>query len=121
MHLNTREIILKQYASNPIPDGIQKLIHNKLKLPDERLSKIARPRRVAALEEAIDWPNGPDQDNRVTTSLYRIGKYELGVYKPGKEAAPDYSNIQHYKACPCCGGSKSNTNNPNDMRPFINS
>lgn len=86
-------------------------LNKKLKIPTGSLTKHAKNRREEALNEAIDWPKGPDQDNRIFTKLYQIDKFSVGVTKPGKEAAPDYK-LKHYKT-------GERTNNPNDMLPLI--
>lgn len=99
--------------------GIQletlRLINNKLKLPEERLTSFAKLRRLGALNEALKWEKGPDQNHRKIKELYHIGEYTVAIAKPGKEAAPDYKGCRYYT-----GERKGEkTNNPNDMLPFI--
>ncbi len=88
------------------------LINQKLKLPNERLTPLAKQHRIEAVNEALEWEKGDNQEKRKITKLYFIGDYVIAVGKPGKEAAPDYKSITHYIT-----GEK--TNNPNDMNPQI--
>jgi len=104
--------ILLQYKKLGVKPKVLNLINDKLKLPNERLTVFARPRRLEALQEAIDWKKGPNQQNRIVTKLYSIDTYSIGVAKPGKEAAPNYKGCRHYIT-----GKK--TNNPNDMYPLV--
>lgn len=58
--------------------------------------------RAEAIDEAIGWPEGAGQAERTFTSLYRLGEFELGISKPGKEAAPGFKRL-----------------NVNDMAPTV--
>lgn len=73
-----------------------------LHLPDGRLSQVANVRKEQAIEEAMDWPRGPSQEDKVYKTVSRIGDYEVLLGKPGKEAAPTFSRI-----------------NPHDMLPIV--
>ncbi len=89
-----------------------KLVNDKLKLSDKRLTASAKEKREEFVSEAISWNSGPDQENRVYTEVYSSGDYSIGVGKPGKEASPDYKGFRNYKT-----GIKGN--NPHDMNPHI--
>ena len=106
------EVFQKYTKEMGIDIELIKLVNKKLKLPKERLSSFARPRRQETVKEAITWKRGSNQENRVVTKLYPIKEYAVAVGKPGKEAAPDYRRVKNYKT-----GNK--TNNPNDMNPQI--
>jgi len=103
---------LEYYKKLKIPKETLKLVNKELKLPDEKLTPSAREKRLEALNEAISWEKGTDQQNRKTTIVYQFGDYAVAIAKPGKEAAPDYSNFTHYIT-------KERGNNPNDMNPQI--
>lgn len=95
-------------------------INKELILPSvKNLMNFAHQRRAELLQEALSWKTGKSQEERLTTILYEVDDYTIGARKPGKEAAPDYNRIRHYNSCPCCNGTKENTNNPNDMLPII--
>ena len=96
------EVFQKYAKETGIDRQAIKLVNEKLKLPKERLSSFARPRRLEAVKEAIGWEKGPDQERHVITELYKINEYIVAIGKPGKEAAPDYKR-----------------HNPNDMNPQI--
>lgn len=104
--------ILQQYKEQGITKETLNLINKKLRLPNERLTPFARPRRLEALNEALKWEKGPDQKNRKITELYFLNEYTIAIAKPGKEAAPDYKGCRHYI-------NHEKTNNPNDMNPQI--
>jgi len=94
-------------------------LNNELKLPlVKNLTADSHHRRYASLHEALSWKSGPSQDKRKTTYLYNHSGFDIGARKPGKEAAADYSRINHYNSCPCCDGKLEGTNNPNDMLPI---
>ena len=108
------------YADTEIPKELFERLNNELKLPQvKNLTASAHPRRFASLYEALSWKSGPSQDKRETTRLYHHDGFDVGARKPGKEAAPEYNRIKHYKNCPCCSGELEGTNNPNDMLPII--
>lgn len=104
--------ISQQYNQWNISLDTLQLANEKLKLPSVKLTPFARSRRIEALNEALSWETGADQDNRKITKLYSIYEYTIAVGKPGKEAAPDYKSCRHYIT-------HEKTNNPNDMNPFI--
>jgi len=104
--------ILEQYKKSGISSKILSLVNAELKLPNVKLTPFARPRRIEALNEALKWEKGPNQENRKVKPLYSIGEYTIAIAKPGKEAAPDYKGARHYKT-------HIKTNNPNDMLPHI--
>jgi len=106
------EIIEEQYLGYNLPEEDILALHKVLKLPDVRLSPFARPRRLEALNEALSWEKGVNQENKIKTTIYTFEKHTIGVEKPGKEAAEKYIGCRHYKT-----GEK--TNNPNDMLPQI--
>jgi len=87
-------------------------INQELKLPDERLTAFARPRRLEALNEALSFEKGKDQEHRKIKELYRLNSYTISAAKPGKEAAPDYLSCRNYIT-------HEKTNNINDMNPMI--
>lgn len=89
-----------------------KLLNDKLKLPNIKLTSYAKEMRLKALKEAISWESGPDQQHRKVTILYNFGEYSVAIGKPGKEADPDYKNFTHYIT-------KERGNNPHDMNPQI--
>jgi hypothetical protein len=103
---------LNDYKKLKISEEKLRLLNKELKLPDVRLTPFARQRRIDAFNEAINLESGPSQEERKITILYEIDGYQIGVAKPGKEAAPDYKSVRHYKT-----GEK--TNNPNDMLPLV--
>ncbi len=72
--------------------------------------KVAGPKRMARIIEAIGWPSGSQNTLRYQ-SLWEGYGYSIKLGKPGKEAAVDYMN------CRYLDGHKGN--NPNDMRPSI--
>ncbi len=104
--------ILEQYKKSGISSETLSIINAELKLPNVKLTPFARPRRLEALKEALNWDKGHSQENRKVTALYTIGGFTIAVAKPGKEAAPDYKGARHYKT-------HEKTNNPNDMLPHI--
>lgn len=88
------------------------IVNKELALPQNlKLSPFAKPRRIEMLHEAIGWPKGENQDNRIITELYKNGSFIVAVGKPGKEAAEDFKR-KHYITGEV-------TNNKNDMNPFI--
>ena len=73
-----------------------------LALPsDGRLMDYAQSRRDQAIQEAISWARGT-QEERVFHTVYSSGPYEVRLGKPGKEAKR-----------------KGTAENPNDMLPTI--
>lgn len=77
-----------------------------LELPAGRLGQYAKPRRTAAVSEAISWPRGESQEAQIATTLYThtddFGyRWAIHLSKPGKEAF------------------RQTRNNPNDMIPRI--
>lgn len=108
-----KQSIINRYTKElKIPLGTLKLVNKELKLPEAKLTAFARPLRIEALQEAISWEGGEDQQNRKITILYNFKDYSVAVGKPGKEAAPDYKGFVHYKT-------KERGNNPHDMNPQI--
>lgn len=106
------EDVAQQYKDLGLSRDCLSSLNEKLKVPRERLSALARPRRREALYEALEWEKGPDQENRKITELHSLNEYTVAVAKPGKEAAPNYIGCRNYMT-----GEK--TNNPNDMLPLI--
>lgn len=107
--------LLDYYKKQGIQLETLRLVNDKLKLPNERLTPFAKPRRVEALNEALKWEKGPNQEHRKIKELYHAGEYIVAIAKPGKEAAPDYKGCRYYT-----GERKGEkTNNPNDMLPFV--
>ena len=63
-----------------------------------------------------------EQWKRPITIIYESGDYKIGFARPGKEAATDYTLINHYSHCTgdCCkDGRTTKTNNPPDVFPLI--
>jgi len=110
------EHIVEQYHNLDIPKSTLDEIHSELKLPSGSLIKLARDKRIDALNEALNWEKGKNQENRKVTKLYSFENgFSVAVAKPGKEAAPDYRGCRYY-----AGEKKGEkTNNPNDMNPQI--
>lgn len=109
----TEEDIIRKYTEEVgIAPATLRIVNEKLKLPEEKLSAFARPRRLEFVHEAIAWKKGPSQDKRAITKVYTIKEYVVAVGKPGKEAAPDYKGNRNYIT-------NKKTNNPNDMNPHI--
>lgn len=104
--------ILDYYKGLGISEQTLSFLQKELRVPQARLTALARPRRLDAVREALTWGKGPSQEERKTTALYVFGEYSVAVAKPGKEAHPDYKGCRHYIT-----GEK--TNNPNDMLPHI--
>jgi len=73
--------------------------------------KVAGAKKIAAVNEAISWPKGPDIDHKIPTIVFEKDVYTVQLNKPGKEAAPDYI-ASRYK-------NGDFGSNPNDMRPEI--
>jgi len=89
-----------------------KLVNSLLKIPMAGLSKFATPRRLEAVEEALSWKKGYNQDSREVTKLYFVREYAIAIAKPGKEADPNYKGCTHYIT-------REKMNNVNDMNPQI--
>src|SRR3989344_2302815 len=88
-------------------------IHAELLVTQERLLPSTYwPRRLAALNEALSWKKGKDQDSVVLTELYRCKGYALGVAKHGKKADPSYTGLKNYIT-------GEHAINENDMLPVI--
>jgi hypothetical protein len=65
-----------------------------LELPEGRLGAFSKPRRLAAILEAISWPVGPSREQQVSTPLFRYTDvrgfdWQVVLSKPGKEAFLD--------------------------------
>jgi len=103
---------LDYYKQLSIPLKTLKLINDKLKLSDKKLTSSAVKKREEFVNEAISWDSGKNQENRIYTEVYSFRDYSIGVGKPGKEANPDYKGFRNYKT-----GVKGN--NPHDMNPHI--
>lgn len=103
---------LSYYKKLGISEKILKLVNEKLKTSDKKLTSSAKEKREKFVAEAISWDSGPNQENRVYTEVYSSGDYSIGVGKPGKEANPNYKGFRNYKT-----GIKGN--NPHDMNPHI--
>ncbi|MDP2925205.1 MAG: hypothetical protein Q8N99_02420 [Nanoarchaeota archaeon] len=104
---------IKEYLNKNISLETLKIVNKILKINNLKgISKFARVRRLEALNEALNFPTGPDQNYRKTTILYELKNYAIAIAKPGKEAAPEYKNCTHYIT-------REKTNNPNDMNPLI--
>ena len=87
-------------------------LNNELSLtPGPQQTIFARSRRSEMLNEALLFPKGTGQEDRIITEMYRSAEYIVAFGKPGKEAAPDFKR-KHYKTGQI-------TNNINDMNPFI--
>lgn len=106
------EGFLDDYKRLGISKETLKLINNKLKSTDKKLTSSAVKKREEFVAEAISWASGSNQESRVYTEVYSSGDYSIGVGKPGKEANPDYKGFRNYKT-----GIKGN--NPHDMNPHI--
>ncbi|MDP3026711.1 MAG: hypothetical protein Q8N63_03310 [Nanoarchaeota archaeon] len=109
--MNKNEVLI-YYKKLKISENTLKRINQILKLPNFSLSKFATPLRLEAVNEALKWKKGYDQDNREVTKLYFVREYTAAIAKPGKEAAPDYKGCTHYIT-------REKTNNENDMNPHI--
>jgi len=77
-----------------------------LELPTGKLGPFAKARRLAAINEAINWPAGPTQEEQICTCVYSYDdasgyRWEILLAKPGKEAF------------------RLKRTNPNDMYPII--
>jgi len=73
-------------------------------------------------EIEAELKNTIEQWKRPITILYESGDYKIGFARPGKEAATDYTLINHYSHCTgdCCkDGRTTKTNNPPDVFPLI--
>lgn len=62
-----------------------------LELPDGQLGKFSKPRRLAAIEEAISWRKGASRDDKVFTEVFAHVdahgfRWGISLGKPGKEA-----------------------------------
>ncbi len=110
--MNIPENIKSQYKEWGISEDELKWYNKKLAMPVDKLNARALMKRELALKEAVGLPSGPDQENRKVTIIYNIRGFEIGVAKPGKEAAPDYQGVKHYKT-----GVRGN--NINDMLPLV--
>lgn len=108
--MNTRPF--KAYRELGVPKTLVSTVQRLNQLPTRKLNNLAQPIRKATVNEAISWPTGKNQDKRITTVVYKIDNYTIGVEKPGKEAAPGYTNGTDYIT-------KKKTNNPNDMLPIL--
>jgi hypothetical protein len=64
--------------------------------------KAAKVLRAKSIQDAITWPKGVSQSERVFHPLWHWGEYEVGAGKPGKEA-------KEGRALP----------NANDMWPYV--
>jgi hypothetical protein len=104
--------VLAYYKNLKIPEQTLKKLNQIIKLPNFSLSKFATPLRLEAVNEALKWKKGYDQENREVTKLYFVREYTAAIAKPGKEAAPDYKGCTHYIT-------REKTNNENDMNPHI--
>lgn len=64
----------------------------RLELPEGRLGPFAKERRLAAINEAIAWPKGPDRQHQIKTVFYEYEDpgtgftWQVALGKPGKEA-----------------------------------
>lgn len=78
---------------------------------EDTRADIAGERRQDLVNEAIAWPKGDSQDQKISTNLFIKNEFTVRLSKPGKEAAPTYDRCKY----------KDGTigNNPNDMRPEI--
>jgi hypothetical protein len=80
--------------------------YENLELPNGQLGPFAKPRRTAAVLEAISWPKGISQEAQIATKLFDYVdqdgySWEILLSKPGKEA---FRQVR---------------TNPNDMLPRI--
>ncbi|MBI2063988.1 MAG: hypothetical protein HYT65_03300 [Candidatus Yanofskybacteria bacterium] len=74
----------------------------KVLLIEPAALKIARGLREKSIDDAIALKGGRSNDARIFHTLWRLGKFEVGVGKPGKEV-----------------GRKGDQANSNDMWPYI--
>jgi hypothetical protein len=70
-------------------------VYESLSLPPGNLGPLARPRKLAAIDEAVLWPRGPAFGDRVFTRVYEFPSlgFEVGVEKPGKEVFENPPNV----------------------------
>jgi len=107
------------------------------------LTDFVHEKRLRSLNQAKGdaWGHGPDMDGesiasevqkshmnmsmwkRTLSPVYKVKGFTIGAVRPGKEAAIDYKNINHYKHCTChsCKSGKRvmGVNNPHDMFPYV--
>ncbi len=109
---NMEAITLEYYKKLGVAIDDISAINKELSIPvGLKLSPYAKPRRAEMLNEAIAWPKGANQEQRIITEIYHCGNFRVAVGKPGKEAAPNFKR-KHYVT-------GETTNNPNDMNPFV--
>ena len=107
------------------------------------LTEVVHKQRLDSLNQAKSsvWRHGPEMTSseitnelstkfnrmdlwkREITPVYNVNGFEIGVARPGKEAAVDYTNIRHYTHCRCdecvSKGRVEGVNNPHDMFPYV--
>jgi len=107
------------------------------------LTDMVHEKRLRSLNQAKGdaWGHGPDMDGETITSevqklhmnmsmwkrtlspVYKVKGFTIGAVRPGKEAAIDYENINHYKHCTChsckSGERVMGVKNPHDMFPYV--
>jgi len=120
------------------------LLNRELGIPNlSNLTEAVHEKRLQSLNQAKSntWNHGPQMNDesirnevqehhmdmrqwkRYLNPVYQVKGFTIGAARPGKEAAQDYTNINHYTHC-TCPSCKSGTrvmgvNNPHDMFPYI--
>ena len=119
-------------------------LNRELRIPNlSGLTEAVHEKRLQSLNQAKSdiWNHGPKMDSesirnevqeyhmnmsqwrRYQNPVYHVKGFTIGAARPGKEAAQDYSNINHYNHCtcpPCKSGNKvMGVNNPHDMFPYV--
>jgi len=120
------------------------LLNQELRIPKfSGLTEKVHNKRLHSLNQAKsnNWDHGPRMNSksilnevqdhnmdirkwqRHLNPVYHIKGFSIGAARPGKEAALDYANINHYKHCTCpsckSGNRVMGVNNPHDMFPYI--
>lgn len=119
-------------------------LNKELRVPSfSGLTDSVHERRLLSLNQSKGecWNHGPNMSNdeikqelssfhmdmsswlRISSDVYQIGDFQIGVARPGKEAATNYSLINHYNHCICkeckSGNRVKGVNNPHDMFPYV--
>ena len=119
-------------------------LNRELRIPNlSGLTEAVHEKRLQSLNQAKSdvWNHGPEMDGesirkevqqyhmdmskwqRCQNPVYQVKGFTIGAARPGKEAAQDYSSINHYSHCtcpPCKSGNRViGVNNPHDMFPYV--
>ena len=119
-------------------------LNRELRIPNiSSLTEAVHEKRLQSLNQAKSnvWNHGPvmsgesiknevqehhmdmSQWQRYRNPVYQVKGFTIGAARPGKEAAHDYGNINHYTHCTCpsckSGNRVMGVNNPHDMFPYV--